>query len=67
MKKKYEIEKRLTCERRAEFSTANISKVQQQALLQRIENVLARYLLGTASKWWDEGHAVSSQMQREQG
>jgi hypothetical protein len=44
-KKKLKLKKRLTCERRVDFSTANISKVQQQALLQHIENVLARYLL----------------------
>src|SRR6267142_106074 len=45
IKKKIGIEKRLTCQRRADFSPANISKMQQHALLQRIKNVLARYLL----------------------
>jgi len=35
----------LTCERRADFTPANISKVQQHALLQCDKNVLGRYLL----------------------
>jgi hypothetical protein len=43
--KKIGIEKRLTCERRADFSPANVPEMQQHALLERVENVLAGDLL----------------------
>ena len=36
-------EENLTCERRTNFSPANISKVQQHALLQRVEDVFTGY------------------------
>jgi len=57
----------LTCERRADFTPANISKVQQHALLQCDKNVLGRYLLwgrreggarGTDGDEFDEEPAV---------